>query len=111
MSELRTKQSLFAVMVAQLIYKAQGMGYEVTLGEAWRDPEWAGILADRKKGLRNSLHCDRLAIDLNLFRHGEYLTAAEDYEPLGTWWKAIGGSYGGDFGDHDHFSLAWGGRR
>jgi hypothetical protein len=89
------------------------MGYDVTLGEAWRDPEWAAEMRKRGKGIANSLHCLKLAIDLNLFWQGKYLTDSEDYRPLGELWEAWGGSWGGDFLDDEgkpkpdgnHFSL------
>lgn len=35
---LREKQSKFALAIAGLITKAYEMGYEVTLGDAYRDP-------------------------------------------------------------------------
>jgi hypothetical protein len=105
--ELREKQSKFAVMIAQLILRARAMGYEVTLGEAWRPPETAAIYAAEGKGIANSLHIKRLAIDLNLFFGDKYLTDSEDYRPLGDVWRAWGGSWGGDFAkpDGNHFSL------
>ncbi|RME23518.1 MAG: M15 family peptidase [Deltaproteobacteria bacterium] len=83
---------------------AEALGYEVTLGEAYRHP-------DATWGHPRSLHKQRLAIDLNLFKDGRYLTDTASYEPLGTFWEAIGGSWGGRFQDGNHFSLAHGGMR
>lgn len=102
---LRQKQSRFAYMVAQLILQAYQRGYEVTLGEAYRSPEEAARLAKLGKGIKNSTHTLRLAIDLMLFKDGVYLTKTEDYAELGQWWKAQGGSWGGDFRDGNHFSF------
>lgn len=87
-------------MVARLIVKAEDMGYEVTLGEAWRSPEEAA-----RRGFPGSLHVQRLAIDINLFRGGKYLTRTEDHRPLGEWWESIGGTWGGRFNDGNHYSL------
>lgn len=95
---LREKQSRFAHMAAILILVAEEMGYEVTLGDAYRDPR-------APYGHPNSLHKLRLAIDLNLFRDGQYLRDTKDYEPLGLFWESIGGSWGGRFHDGNHFSL------
>lgn len=39
---LREKQSKFARMVADLIIKAYSLGYEITLGDAYRDPRLHG---------------------------------------------------------------------
>ena len=71
---LRQKQSKFAEMAAKLILKAIEMGYEVTLGDAYRDPRLHGELGVKKGyGAANSFHKTRLAIDLNLFKDGFFL--------------------------------------
>lgn len=93
MSEkLRAKQSRFARMTAQLINHATLLGYEVTFGEAYRHP-------DAEHGHPKSLHKSRLAIDLNLFKNGRYLSSTKAHEPLGVYWESIGGSWGGRFKD------------
>lgn len=104
---LRQKQSRFAVMVAKLILQAEVMGYEVTLGEAYRTPEQSIINANQGKGISNSLHTLRLAIDLNLFKDDRWLTKTEEHRPLGEWWESIGGTWGGRFKlpDGNHYSL------
>lgn len=100
-------------MVAQLIQWAYANGWELTEGEAYRTPEQAALNAKSGKGISNSLHPKRLAIDLNLFKDGVYLTDSAAYEPLGVFWESIGGSWGGRFTrpDGNHFSLAWQGVR
>jgi len=108
---LQKKQSKFAVMVADLIHYARDMGYEVTFGEAYRTPEQAALNAKAGTGIANSLHCDRLAIDLNLFKDGQYLSTTDDHQILGEYWESIGGSWGGRFKDGNHYSLKHGGRR
>ena len=79
-------------------------GYNFKYGHAKR-------CADCKTGKSNSLHKLSLAIDILLFKNGEYLQRTEDYEPLGIYWETIGGSWGGRFGDGNHFSLAHGGMK
>lgn len=108
---LGQKQRRFTRMVAQLIEFAYAAGYELTFGEAYRTPQQARWNAEKGIGIANSLHCDRLAVDFNLFRDGEYLTETEDHRPLGEFWESIGGSWGGRFNDGGHYSLAHGGRR
>lgn len=111
---LSQKQQKFAQMVALLIQQAKSLGYEVTLGEAYRPPEVAQIYARDGRGIANSLHTSRLAIDLNLFLDGKYLTQTEDYLPLGEWWETQGGAWGGRFQtrpDGNHFSLEHNGVR
>ena len=115
---LRQLQSVFAHRVARLILRASEMGYEVTLGEAWRSPEEAARLAQQAKGraIKRSLHCDRLAIDLNLFRNGVWLTATDDHRPLGEYWESLSDdvatcAWGGRFQDGNHYSVEYQGRK
>ena len=91
---LRQQQSIFAKKVALLILFAYEQGYEITLGDAWaRDGHKDG-----------SFHYKRLAIDLNLFKDGNYLTETSDHEPLGLFWETLGGTWGGRFDDGNHYS-------
>lgn len=116
---LGEQQRLFASLVPRLIDYAVSQGYGVTLGEAWRSPETAALYAREGKGIANSLHCERLAIDINLFdASGTYLdgsteASAAPYIEVGTYWKTLHADarYGGDFAkrDLDHYSLTWGG--
>ena len=86
---LREKQSLFARLVAGLILKAYEMGYEVTLGDAYRDPRLHGAIGEKKGyGHPKSAHKQRLALDLNLFKDGEFLSSSEAHRPLAEWWEA-----------------------
>jgi len=93
---LREKQSEFAKMVPKLINMAFELGYEVTLGDAYRDPRCP-------YGSTRSKHHRRLAIDLNLFKDGRYLTRTEDHKCLGEYWEALGGVWGGRFDDGNHY--------
>jgi len=102
---LGQKQRKFAFMVAKLIEWAYESGYEVTFSECYRSPEEAKRNAKLGKGIANSLHTQRLAVDLNLFKDGVYLTRSEDYRPLGIYWESLGGTWGGRFNDGNHFSL------
>lgn len=104
MSELLDKQMLFAQMVACLIQEAKRLGYEVTLGDAYRDPR-------TPYGHPRSLHRFRLAIDLNLFKDGKYLIDTESHRPLGEYWEMVGGTWGGRFQDANHYSLEHDGMR
>lgn len=101
---LREKQSKFLKMTVLLMTFAHNLGYELTYGDALRP-------RDCPYGRKNSLHKDKLALDLNLFRDGRYLTTTQDHEPLGIFWESIGGSWGGRFDDGNHYSLGHNGRR
>jgi len=110
---LREQQSLFVKLIAQFIEWAYAEGYELTFSEAWRSPEEAEIQAAKGAGVTHSLHTERLAIDLNLFKDGVLTVGKADYQPLGDKWKSMHtlARWGGDFRrtDADHFSLTWGG--
>ena len=82
-------------MVSRLIRFAYNMGYELTFADAYATTGH----------MENSLHYKRLAVDFNLFKDGRYLTRTEDHAPLGEYWEAIGGTWGGRFNDGNHYSL------
>jgi hypothetical protein len=109
---LGTKQRIFSRMLADLILFAYERGYELTLGDAYRDPRVFGPAGTRKYySSANSLHKERLAIDLNLFKDGVFLTRTEDHQELGEFWEAIGGTWGGRFNDGNHYSIEHNGRK
>lgn len=108
---LGDKQRLFARLIAELIIKAYEMGYQVTLGEAYRTPYQAKQYAEQGIGIENSLHTQKLALDINLFKNGKYLNRNQDYEPIGEVWESMSGAgyelcWGGRFGDGNHFSCS-----
>lgn len=108
---LRETQSHFAQLIPRLIDKAYELGFAVTLGEAYRSLEEAARLAAEGKGIANSLHTQRLAIDLNLFRDGKYMSSTAAHHALGEWWESQGGAWGGRFKDGNHYSWPYGGRK
>lgn len=105
---LGEKQRLFTQLVGDLIIWSYDQGYTLTFGEAYRTPEQAALNAKKGSGIANSLHTQRLAIDLNLFINGQYVTGTESYAPLGEYWKSLDENccWGGDFSrpDGNHFS-------
>lgn len=111
--QLGEAQRTFTRNVAHLIDWCYASGYELTLGEAYRTPQQAQWNADNGTGVKNSVHCLRLAIDLNLFKGGQYQPDSEAYRPLGDFWKGLdaGNRWGGDFTrkDGNHFSYTYGG--
>jgi hypothetical protein len=109
---LGQKQRKFTLMIAKLIEFAYENGYELTFGDAYRDPRVHGDVGVKKSySSANSLHKQRLAVDFNLFKDGKFLTSTEDHLPLGEFWESMGGSWGGRFNDGNHYSLAHGGRK
>lgn len=105
---LSQKQRLLTRLLPRLLDKAHELGFEVTLGDAYRDTRLFGHIGE-KKGYGNAFSCHkvRLAIDLNLFRDGKYLTRSEDHKPLGEYWESLHEltCWGGRFNDGNHYSI------
>jgi len=111
---LGQKQRNFTRMLGLLIEYAYQNGYEMTVGDSYRDPRVHGHVGEKKSySSANSVHKERLAMDFNLFKEGKYLTDSKDYTQLGEYWESLGGSWGGRFSspDGNHFSLEHGGRK
>lgn len=73
--------------------------YEVTGGDLFRDPRLFGNYGEKEGyGHPKSNHKLRLAIDLNLWKDGEYVSDPEEYRILGEKWEEMGGGWGGRFG-------------
>jgi len=110
--QLKYKQRRFGFMVALLILKAHELGFECVIGDAAFScmlnkvgkPE-GDLLAKTLGHRKNSNHFLCLAVDLELFFDGRYLTETSDHEPLGEYWMSLGGAWGGDFNDGNHYSL------
>lgn len=105
---LRELQSQFAALVPRLIDKAIELGYEITLGDAYRDPRVFGQLGTKLGyGHAKSGHKLRLAIDLNLFKNGQFMEGTEAHRELGEWWEKQHpqARWGGRFQDGNHYSF------
>lgn len=107
-------QRKFTLMIAQLVIFAYSKGYEMSFGDAYRDPRVFGDVGEKEGyGRANSLHKLRLAVDFNLFKDGKFLQTTEDHKEIGEFWESLGGSWGGRFssGDGNHYSLKYRGLR
>lgn len=110
---LRELQSLHVRLTAQLIEFAYKLGYELTWGQTVRTESEAESNAASGAGIKNSLHKVGLAVDLNLFKDGKWLSNSEDHKPLGDFWKTLNPlcCWGGDFQkkDGNHYSITFNG--
>lgn len=107
---LLEQQMIFARNVAKLLSYISKMQFSFTLGEVYRTPTQAALYAQEGKGITHSLHCDRLAIDIFIFKDKKYLTDSEDYATIGAYWKTLHilNGWGGDFKtipDGNHFQM------
>ena len=70
---LGQKQRHFTRLVGLLIEYSYQNGYEMTVGDAYRDPRVHGAVGEKKSySSANSLHKERLAVDFNLFKDGKH---------------------------------------
>lgn len=114
---LRELQSLFVVCLGDLIRYAASKGYGLTLGEGYiQTPRKTrtGRVVEDGVHMAKSLHYSRLALDLNLFVDGAFITNGEHaaWLELGAFWEALDQlcRWGGRFQDANHFSMAYQGR-
>ena len=127
---LGEKQELFAKLVPRLIDEAHAQGFSVRLGETLRFYEQAEYNAthcrDCKKtksrhlmdhpfkpiGIRDSLHCKKLAIDIILFKNNSPCWGSEEYEALHDFWETLNPLCAKRIKwDGGHFSIGHGGKR
>lgn len=137
---LGEKQELFARLLPRLLDKAHELGFTVRLGEVLRFEQQAeynathcrecksseavhstayaksgGKKADhafRPIGIRDSLHCKKLAIDIILFRNGNVCWDRDSYEPLHDYWESLHELCARRIRwDAGHFSITHGGKR
>lgn len=105
-------QCEFLQSAAKLIQKAAELGYGATGGDLFRTSEQAAANAAAGVGVSHSLHTDRLAIDINLFKDGVYITDDTGHKDLGAWWVSLGPHYkwGGHIvhprADPNHYALS-----
>ncbi len=107
---LLAKQTIFSRNVAALIMYIYGNGYQCTMGDAYRTPQQAMLYTQVGKGIVGSLHCKRLAIDLDLFKEHKYFTDTQDYQQFGQYWESLHplNRWGGQFKhrpDGNHFEM------
>lgn len=112
--KLGETQREFTKAIGKLILFAYSInGVELTFGDAYRDPRVYGVLGEKKGyGAANSNHKNRLAVDLNLFVDGAYISSSEHtmWKKLHEAWVSFGGAKAIP-NDANHFSFEWNGYR
>jgi hypothetical protein len=90
--------------------RAQELGLQIALAEGMDRRTKKDPTSDHMK---NSLHDLGLAQDLDLYRAGVYLNNTADHRILGEWWEKQHSlaRWGGRFGDGNHYSFEWEGRK
>jgi len=106
---LNDKQHIFAMNLAKLLQHVESLGLTCSVGEVMRPKEMAEIYVKEGKGILDSQHCKKLAVDLFLFSNGVFLQDKKDYELLGEYWESLHpeNRWGGKFTrvDSVHFEM------
>lgn len=105
---LRPIQTIFLQNFAKLIlYVPTIQGYTCTAGELLRTKEQAAWYASKGIGIINSLHINKLAGDLNIFKDGVLLKKTPEYKIFGDYWESLSiyNKWGGRFNDGNHFEM------
>lgn len=110
----REAESLHVKLTGLLIAYIYSQGYELTWGQTLRTQSDATANVASGSGIIHSLHLIGLAVDLNLFKNGAWLTTSSDHAPFGAYWKTLHPfcRWGGDFKnrpDGNHYSIEWNG--
>ncbi len=101
MSELFDKRAKFTEYLSHLIQHMIEEGYTPLHGK------------DGLKHMKGSLHNEGLAVDIDLFKDGQYLTKTEDHKPFGEFWERLDKDccWGGRFNDGNHYSVTYQGKK
>jgi len=84
------RQQTFALNVAKLIIYINQQGYRCTFGETLRTTQMAQIYAKTGKGVLDSNHLYKLAVDLNLFdSKGKYIVDSKEYKQFADYWLSL----------------------
>lgn len=111
---LGSKQKVFTKNVVKLIDFAHSLGFDITLGEATRRQMVQDhYLKTGKSTVKYSQHQKKLAIDLNFFYSGKYITgdnAKGILQVVGDYWESLHDDnvWGGNwktFVDTPHFEM------
>jgi len=108
---LSIQQQIFTQNVAKLILKANSLGINLTLGEAFRtEYQQAEHIRTGKSNTMNSNHLRRLAVDFNFFIKGELVYKHPFITELGDYWETLhpANRWGGNFRvfkDAPHFEM------
>ncbi len=97
---LGQKRRKFSQMISILVLATPGL---IRRGEICYDDVKA-----RDGHIKGSFHYNGLAADMNLYIRGRYQRDTEAHLPLGEFWESLGGSWGGHWGDGNHYSLGEG---
>ncbi len=100
--KLGERQELFSQLIAKLVLRMYDMGYRVRVGDFAAKPR------SPLEHKENSLHYDKCAADLNLFKDGKWLKETKDHAAFGDYWESLhpNCTWGGRWSDGNHYQLS-----
>lgn len=103
---LREARVQFTLLLPWLILQAEDLGLEPAA-------DYVKRCEDCRVGAVKSNHKKALAIDLHLYKSGEYQATTETHKPLGEFWESLHPwcRWGGRFNDGNHYEFIIGGWR
>lgn len=103
----REHRERFTQHMADLIHHINATpGYSCTGGDLFRDKRVHGEWGKKESySAAKSMHKRGMAIDLNLYLDGVYLTETSDHHQFGMYWEALDlkNRWGGRYGDGNHY--------
>lgn len=106
---LNAKQAEFTRCLGRLLVWCEDNNIHVIGAELYRTPAQARLYASEGRGIVNSVHTKKLAIDLFIYKDGTVSWEMDDYAAIGAYWKSLNevARWGGDFKNRDavHFSF------
>jgi peptidoglycan L-alanyl-D-glutamate endopeptidase CwlK len=97
---LQALQNTFSANLSALINAIHVSGMTCSMGECYRTSEQQEIyIKQGKSKTNNSMHCLRLAVDINIFINGQLIAEAEKLAALGKYWRDLHpqNRWGGDW--------------
>lgn len=85
---LLEKQKEFPLLQIKFFSTLHYKGYQWTVADVYRSPECAALYATKGLGIKDSLHCLKLAMDLNFYKGTDWLVDISDYREAGLLWES-----------------------
>lgn len=83
-------QETFSRLITKHLQWLFDNGYEVRLGDCYRDPRVHGEYGEKVGyGAAKSQHKKKLALDINLFKDGIYLTTSDGHKESAIHWESL----------------------
>ena len=99
-------QELFGRLFGELLVYIHLKGYQVRLGDLWGRETDRNLNGSRTHKV-GSQHFKRLAVDINLFKDGVFMSKTEHHKIFGEFWESLHPNcrWGGRYMDGNHYEV------